>query len=69
MRKVDMAVVEADVWNCLHIGKEKAVSRSYIVSCTGYEDRIVREAIERLRREKAILSRTDGKGYYIASED
>ena len=24
MRKVDMAVVEADVWNCLHIGKEKS---------------------------------------------
>ena len=67
--KLDMAVVEADVCNCLNIGKEKAVSRSYISACTGYEDRTVREAIERLRKEKAILTCTDGKGYYIASED
>ena len=39
MRKVDMAAVEADVWNCLNIGKEKAITSLL---------RTKREAVQRL---------------------
>lgn len=69
MKRVDMSVVRSDVYNCLGIGKDNAVSREEIRHRTGYNDRTIREGIEQLRKKHAILSLTDGKGYYIATED
>lgn len=67
--KVDMNLAMLIVYNTLGIGKENAVSRRQIVESTGYQDRLIRECIERLREEEPILSATDGSGYYIATED
>lgn len=69
MKKVDMSIVKRDVFNCLGVGKENAISRMDIRQRTGYKDRLIREAIERLREEYSIPSLTNGKGYYIATED
>lgn len=68
-KKVDMSIVKRDVFNCLGVGKENAISRMDIRQRTGYNDRLIREAIERLRKRYAIPSLTNGKGYYIAAED
>lgn len=69
LKKLDMAIVKRDVFNCLEIGKENAISREDIRLRTHYNDRTIREAIEQLRKRYAILSLTNGRGYYIASED
>lgn len=69
MKHLDMAVVKNDVFNCLGVGKDNAVSREDIRQQTGYNDRTIREAIEQLRKKHAIPSLTNGKGYYIATED
>ena len=45
-------------------GKENAISRVDLVSLTGCPDRVVRDMIHDARRERPILSRTDG-GYYL----
>lgn len=56
------------VLECLHEGKENAVTREELVMLTGMPDRAVRSEIERLRREHVILNDQDGKGYYIETD-
>ena len=53
------------VYNALGVGKEQAVSRRELSSRTGIRDRGVREAIEALRSDMAVLNLERGKGYYI----
>lgn len=58
------------VLNCLHTGKENAVSRYEIEKITGIDERTVREIIKRIVTEDGIpiLSSSSAKGYWI-SED
>ena len=49
----------------LGIGKENAISRQTLSQITGVGDRQIREAIEALRHDNAILALESGKGYYI----
>lgn len=64
MRKSKEELVAA-ICNVLGVGKKNALSRSDLVVITGASDRQVREAIESLRRNQAILTLPEGNGYYI----
>lgn len=57
--------IQAIVYNALGIGKENAISRQTLSQITGVGDRQIREAIEALRHDNAILALESGKGYYI----
>ena len=57
--------VKAVVFNAIGIGHDNATTRSQLRIKTGYNDRLIRQAIEDLRMEYVILNRDDGKGYYI----
>lgn len=51
-------------------GKDKAVSRKYLATVTGMSDRQVRSEIQSLRENgTVIISRDDGKGYFIPTPD
>lgn len=45
-------------------GKENAIRRGSLVKLTGMNDRAVRDAISRARRDTPILNMQDGSGYY-----
>ena len=45
-------------------GKDKAVTRRHLCIASGMSDRMVRKAIEVLRRSYVILNDQDGEGYY-----
>lgn len=57
--------VKAVVFNAIGIGHDNATTRSQLRIKTGYNDRLIRQAIEELRTEYVILNRDDGRGYYI----
>ena len=58
------------VVNYIPKGKENAITRAALTALTGYPDRTNRQAIEEARRNGVkIVSRSSGKGYYIADND
>lgn len=58
------------VINHIPKGRENAVTRSELIALTGCNDRINRQAIEEARRNGVkVVSRSSGKGYYIADND
>lgn len=50
-------------------GKENAIRRSSLVMLTGMNDRAVRSAISKARRETPILNMQDGSGYYRPTQN
>lgn len=50
------------------IGHDNAISRKQLCQLTGLPDRLMRKAIERARRDYAILN-IDGSGYFQPEED
>lgn len=59
----DFDVVQSAVYNALGIGKENAISRTELAIKTGYQDRLIRKAIESLRKDMVIINLDTG--YYI----
>lgn len=49
------------------VGHENAVSRQFLCTVTGLNDRALREAISKARETTCICNSSDGKGYYIPS--
>lgn len=54
-----------DILDYIPTGHENAVTRAYLCSATGLDDRTVRYAISQARREMPILNMQDGSGYFI----
>ena len=61
----------ASVLDCLHYGKQNAVTREYLRTKTGLDDRAIRHEIRRLRvsEKLPIFNMQDGSGYFIATPD
>ena len=59
------------VLDCLHYGRENAVSRYFLTSMTGLDDRTVRDIIKHLRVNEGypIFNTLDGKGYFLATKE
>lgn len=58
-----------DIINYIPHGRKNAVSRSQLVIMTGCNDRDVRKAISKARKEHIILSLENGSGYYQPTAD
>lgn len=54
-----------DILDYIPTGHANAVTRAYLCSVTGLDDRTVRYAISQARREMPILNMQDGSGYFI----
>jgi biotin operon repressor len=52
------------VLDAIPFGRDRAISREDLAAKTGLPDRVVRKAIEEIRRSHIILNDQDGKGYY-----
>lgn len=60
----------ASVLDCLHYGKENAVTREYLHQATDLEDRDIRKTIEHLKKQgHPIFNSADGSGYYLATPE
>lgn len=57
------------VYNALGVGYKNAMTRKELCEKLRCSDRLLRRAIEVLRRKHPILTRYDGSGYYLASTD
>lgn len=55
----------AIVHNAIGIGRENATTRHDLCRMTGLDDRVVRDAIQRIRKDYAVFIGATGKGYYI----
>lgn len=53
------------VYNALGVGHENALTRRELCRKLNCGDRALRKAIELLRQDYPIITRDDGKGYYI----
>lgn len=58
-----------NIIDLIPFGKENAIRRGTLVMLTGMNDRAVREAIAKARRDTPILNMQDGSGYYRPTED
>lgn len=56
---------KAHVYNHLGVGHQNAKGRRQLCRDLKCGDRVLRKAIEELRRDYPILTRDDGKGYYL----
>lgn len=57
------------VTDYIPVGRENAVSRSYLAAMLGVSDRKMRKMIEDERRAgEIILNAQDGKGYYMTDD-
>lgn len=57
------------VANLIPYGKEKAITRSELVTLTGFNDRKVRDIIADLRKNEIFICSTSGqKGYWKATK-
>lgn len=66
LRKVkNMDVIQADIYNALGVGGRNAKTRKELKRITGYRDRLIRETIEAMRRDRVILNQGRGNGYYL----
>lgn len=58
-------VLKYSVYNALGVGAKNAQTRKELCHSVGCSDRMLRKAIEDLRRNRAIITNDDGTGYYI----
>lgn len=58
-----------DILDYIPYGKENAIRRGSLVLLTGMNDRGVREAISKARRNTPILNMQDGSGYYRPTKE
>ena len=61
----DFELFTYSVYNALGVGHQNAQTRRELCQKLHCGDRSLRRAIEALRRNYAILSKDDGKGYYL----
>lgn len=61
----DFEIFTCSVYNALGVGHTNAQTRRQLCQKLQCGDRTLRRAIEALRRDYAILSRDDGRGYYL----
>ena len=61
----DFELFTYSVYNALGVGHQNAQTRRELCHKLHCGDRSLRRAIEALRRNYAILSKDDGKGYYL----
>lgn len=61
----DFEIFTCSVYNALGVGHTNAQTRRQLCQKLHCGDRTLRKAIETLRRDYAILSRDDGRGYYL----
>lgn len=54
-----------DILDYIPTGQRNAVTRSELCRRTGLNDRVMRVAIHKARRQIPILNMQDGKGYFI----
>ena len=54
-----------NILDYINTGKKNAVTRTQLCIVTGLDDRTVRYAISKARREMPILNMQDGGGYFI----
>lgn len=52
------------VLDSIPFGKDQAITRDALAAKVGLSDRVLRKAIEEIRRTHIILNDQDGKGYY-----
>ena len=62
-------VIKYAVYNSLGVGKKNAKTRKELCSCVKCSDRVLRKAIEDLRRDRVIITDDNGTGYYIPTSD
>ena len=59
-----------DVTNYIPTGSDKRISKETLMILTGYNERVIRQAIEDARRNGVrIVSNSTKKGYYKAETD
>ena len=58
-------MLKAALYNSLGIGHKNAKTRRQLRETLKCNDRVLRDAIEYLRHTYTILTRDDGKGYYL----
>lgn len=61
----EMEIFTSALYNALGVGHKNAQTRRELCKRLGCSDRMLRKGIEILRLDYAILSRDDGKGYYL----
>lgn len=61
----DFEIIKYSVYNALGVSYKNALTRRELCRKTGCNDRTLRKAIESLRQDHPILSRDDGRGYYL----
>ena len=61
----EMEIFTSALYNALGVGHKNAQTRRELCKRLRCSDRMLRKGIEILRLDYAILSRDDGKGYYL----
>ena len=61
----EMEIFTSALYTALGVGHKNAQTRRELCKRLGCSDRMLRKGIEILRLDYAILSRDDGKGYYL----
>lgn len=61
----EMEIFTSALYNALGVGHKNAQTRRELCKRLGCSDRMLRKGIEILRLDYAILTRDDGKGYYL----
>ena len=56
------------LYNVLGVGHKNAQTRKELCKRLRCDDRMLRDGIEVLRADYAVLNRDDGKGYYLPEE-
>lgn len=67
--KNEFTVFTYAVYNTLGVGHKNAMTRKELCMRLKCSDRLLRRAIEILRKKHPILTRDDGSGYYLATTD
>lgn len=62
---LELGALACAIYNSLGVGYKKATTRRELSRQFGREDRFIRDELERLRHDYAILNRDDGAGYYL----
>ncbi len=61
----EMEIFTSAVYNALRVGHKNARTRRELCEALGCSDRALRDRIKKLREKYTILTRDDGKGYYL----
>ena len=63
-----MELFTSALYNALGVGHKNAQTRKELCKRLRCDDRMLRDGIEVLRADYAVLNRDDGKGYYLPEE-